>query len=210
MSRLTRKLTWVSRMEPPRADGCKPWYNDQRGSVRLRAGCPHAISSLSAAWMPPTYFKLAKGPGKQSPAKPVQDRQAMKQMITTDLVEAYSLCPRKAFLLMAGEPNPGPHEYVRMTDVQVAASRQARRAILEEAGELPPGGGAADLSTGPKVVADAEPGDRRPPRTLRLPDEGERTVAVGKVRLRAGEGDRHVPGLAAGRPWAGLPGVRPR
>jgi predicted RecB family nuclease len=80
----------------------------------------------------------------------------MKQIITTDLVEAYSLCPRKAFLLMAGEPNPGPHEYVRMTDEQVAASRQARRAILEEAGELPPGGGAADLSTGPKVVADAE------------------------------------------------------
>jgi predicted RecB family nuclease len=80
----------------------------------------------------------------------------MKQTITTDLVEAYSLCPRKAFLLMAGEPNPGPHEYVRMTDEQAAASRQARRAILEEAGELPPGRGAADLSTGPKVVADAE------------------------------------------------------
>jgi predicted RecB family nuclease len=106
--------------------------------------------------MPPTYLKFANGPGKQSPAKPVQNRQAMKQMITTDLVEAYSLCPRKAFLLMAGEPNPGPHEYVRMTDEQAAASRQARRAILEEAGELPPGGGAADLSTGPKVVADAE------------------------------------------------------
>jgi hypothetical protein len=80
----------------------------------------------------------------------------MKQIITTDLVEAYSLCPRKAFLLMAGESNPGPHEYVRMTDEQVAASRQARKAILEEAGELPPGGGAADLSTGPKVVTDAE------------------------------------------------------
>jgi predicted RecB family nuclease len=106
--------------------------------------------------MLPTYLKFANGPWKQSPAKPLQDRQALKQIITTDLVEAYSLCPRKAFLLMAGEPNPGPHEYVRMTDEQVAASRQARRAILEEAGELPPGGGAADLSTGPKVVADAE------------------------------------------------------
>src|SRR5262249_54013781 len=64
--------------------------------------------------------------------------------------------PRKAFLLMAEEPNPGPHEYVRMTDEQAAASRQARRAILEEARDLPPGGGAADLSTGPKVLADAE------------------------------------------------------
>jgi hypothetical protein len=25
VSRLTRKLTWVSRLEHPRADGCKPW-----------------------------------------------------------------------------------------------------------------------------------------------------------------------------------------
>jgi hypothetical protein len=69
----------------------------------------------------------------------------MTKTITSDLVEAYSFCPRKAFLLLAGEPNPGPHEYVRLSDEQAAASRQARRATLEEAGELPPGGGAADL-----------------------------------------------------------------
>src|SRR5438270_4578641 len=106
--------------------------------------------------MPATYLQFANGPWKHSPAKPVQDRQAMKQIVTTDLVEAYSLCPRKAFLLMAGEPNAGPHEYVRMTDEQAAASKQARRAILEEAGELPPGGAVDDLSTGSKVVADAE------------------------------------------------------
>jgi hypothetical protein len=80
----------------------------------------------------------------------------MTNTITTDLVEAYSLCPRKAFLLMAGEPHQGPHEYVRMTNEKAAASRQARRVILQEAGELPPDGGAADLSKGPKVVADAE------------------------------------------------------
>src|SRR2546430_12293080 len=117
---------------------------------------PRVISSLPAAWMPPTYVKFANGPWTQSPAKLVQDRQAVKPMITTDLVEAYSLCPRKAFLLMAGEPNPGPHEYVRMIDEQVAASKQALRAILEEAGELPPGGETAELSTGPKVVADVD------------------------------------------------------
>jgi hypothetical protein len=36
----------------------------------------------------------------------------MTQTITSDLVEAYSLCPRKAFLLMAGTgANPGPHDY---------------------------------------------------------------------------------------------------
>ena len=79
----------------------------------------------------------------------------MTDSITTTLVEAYSLCPRKAFLLMTGEPNPGPHEYVRMTEEQASTSRQSHRASLEEAGELSPGG-AADLSTGPKVVANVE------------------------------------------------------
>ena len=80
----------------------------------------------------------------------------MTRTVTAELVEAYSLCPRKAFLLMAGEPNPGPHEYVRMIDEQTAANRQAYRASLERAGELPPGGGAADLGTGSKVLADTE------------------------------------------------------
>jgi predicted RecB family nuclease len=80
----------------------------------------------------------------------------MTKTITSDLVEAYSLCPRKAFLLLAGEPNPGPHEYVRLSDEQAAASRQARRASLEEAGELSHGVGATDLRIGLKVLADAE------------------------------------------------------
>jgi predicted RecB family nuclease len=106
--------------------------------------------------MPPTYLKFANGLWKQSAAKPVQDRHAMNQIITTDLVEAYSLCPRKAFLLMAGEPNPGPHEYVRITDEQAAATRQARRAILEEAGALPHDVGTTDLNTGLNVLTGAE------------------------------------------------------
>jgi len=80
----------------------------------------------------------------------------MTNPITGDLVEAYFLCPRKAFLLMTGEPNPGPHDYVRMTDEQAAASRQARRVILQEARELPPDGEATNLSNGSNVVVDAE------------------------------------------------------
>jgi predicted RecB family nuclease len=80
----------------------------------------------------------------------------MTRTITTDLLEAYSLCPRKAFLLMVGESNPDLHEYVRMTDEEAAANRLALRASLEEAGELQPCGGTTDLGTGPKVVADVE------------------------------------------------------
>jgi predicted RecB family nuclease len=80
----------------------------------------------------------------------------MTRTITADLVEAYSLCPRKAFLLMAGEPNPGPHEYVRMIDAQTAVNRQVHRANIDKPGEPLPCGETADLSTGPKVVVDAE------------------------------------------------------
>src|SRR5437879_5104862 len=79
----------------------------------------------------------------------------MKQTITSDLVEAYSQCPRKAFLMMAGVANPGAHEYVQITDEQAAANRQAYRVKLGQA-ETFPLGGVADLNTGPKVIADAE------------------------------------------------------
>jgi predicted RecB family nuclease len=80
----------------------------------------------------------------------------MIRIITADLVEAYSLCPRKAFLLLAGEPHSGPHEYMRLIDEQTLANRQVHKASLEKSGELSPGGGAADLKTGPKIVVNAE------------------------------------------------------
>ena len=51
----------------------------------------------------------------------------MKQAITSELVQAYSLCPRKAFLLMTEVADPGPHEYVRITDECAAVNRQSHR-----------------------------------------------------------------------------------
>ena len=80
----------------------------------------------------------------------------MTSTITTDVVEAYSLCPRKAFLLMAKESSPGPHEYEQITDERATAGRQVHRASLEEAGELPLGFEATDLSNGAKVLVDAK------------------------------------------------------
>lgn len=54
-------------------------------------------------------------------------------LITPQLVTAYSLCPRKAYLLMRGDPAPPPHEYVDVLDrdsaktkTQFLASCQAR------------------------------------------------------------------------------------
>jgi predicted RecB family nuclease len=79
----------------------------------------------------------------------------MKETITSDLVEAYSLCPRKAFLMMTGVAAPETHEYVRITDEQAAVNCRGHLASLVQVGDLSPGG-AADLSSGSKALADAE------------------------------------------------------
>jgi predicted RecB family nuclease len=81
----------------------------------------------------------------------------MTTTITSDLVEAYSLCPRKAFLLMTGATmNPGLHEYELVIREQAHANRQAHRARLATTGEVVPFGGPADLAAGRDVLADVE------------------------------------------------------
>jgi predicted RecB family nuclease len=81
----------------------------------------------------------------------------MTQTIASHLVEAYSLCPRKAFLLMAGTgANPGPHDYELAIRDQAEANRHAHRVRLAEAGEVVPFGGRDDLVAGREVLADAE------------------------------------------------------
>jgi len=79
----------------------------------------------------------------------------MSQPITPDLVEAYSQCPRKAFLMMNKIAKPEAHEYVRVIDEQAAANRQAHRIRLEQTEEFAPDG-RADLKSGAKVIAGAE------------------------------------------------------
>src|SRR6266852_3540834 len=77
--------------------------------------------------------------------------------ITAELVEAYALCPRKAFLLMAGTgANPGPHDYELVIRDQAEANRHAHRVRLAEAGEAVPFGGRDDLVAGREVLADAD------------------------------------------------------
>jgi predicted RecB family nuclease len=81
----------------------------------------------------------------------------MAVTITSDLVEAYSLCSRKAFLLMAGTaPDPGPHDYELLIREQAEANRQARRSRLAQVGEVAPFRGPADLAAGRDLLADAE------------------------------------------------------
>ena len=65
--------------------------------------------------------------------------------ITLHIVEGYSLCPRKAFLLMTGAtPSPGPHDYEMVIREQAEANRQVHRARLEKGGEVVPFGRPAE------------------------------------------------------------------
>jgi predicted RecB family nuclease len=81
----------------------------------------------------------------------------MTKAITVELVEAYSLCPRKAFLLMAGTgETPNPHDYELVVRDQAEANRHAHRVRLAEVGEVVPFGGLDDLAAGKKVLGDVD------------------------------------------------------
>lgn len=74
--------------------------------------------------------------------------------ITLDIVEAYSLCPRKAFLLLVREPLGVQHDYVRIIEEQEAANRQAYRTITARAADAADGRSLADLMPGHDVILD--------------------------------------------------------
>src|SRR5580658_8007627 len=81
----------------------------------------------------------------------------MTNIITADLVEAYSLCPRKAFLLMTGAtPSPGPHGYESVVREQAEANRQAHRVRVAEAATVTSFQGTDDLASGQGALADAD------------------------------------------------------
>ncbi len=73
----------------------------------------------------------------------------MRHKINSELIEAFSLCPRKAFLLMTGATaSRGPHDYEVVIREQAEANRQAHRARLAEGGEVVPLGGPAEMAAG--------------------------------------------------------------
>src|SRR3954454_1508668 len=81
----------------------------------------------------------------------------MTHKISSELIEAFSLCPRKAFLLMMGATaSPRPHDYEMVIREQAEANRQAHRARLTEGGEVLPFGGPDEMAAGLEIVADAE------------------------------------------------------
>jgi predicted RecB family nuclease len=58
------------------------------------------------------------------------------QRITPDLVEAYRLCRRKAFLLMRGDVGTPPHDYVKLLDTIAATVLETFVESLEASGRI--------------------------------------------------------------------------
>ena len=54
--------------------------------------------------------------------------------ITPDLVEAYGLCRRKAFLLLRGDAGDAPHEYVRILDAHASSALDSFVGSLQASG----------------------------------------------------------------------------
>jgi predicted RecB family nuclease len=81
----------------------------------------------------------------------------MRHKISSELVEAFSLCPRKAFLLMTGATaSPGPHDYELVIREQAEANRQAHRTRLAEGGQGVPFGDQAEMAAGRDIIVDAD------------------------------------------------------
>src|SRR5262249_10814898 len=73
----------------------------QVGVERFLSRCPDVLTPCRRPGRGRLPHTRAR-PEEAGPAKPAEGQQAMTRTITSDLVEAYSHCPRKAFLLMAG------------------------------------------------------------------------------------------------------------
>src|SRR5262249_12291424 len=81
----------------------------------------------------------------------------MATTIKTDLVEAYSLCPRKAFLLLVGStPDPGPHAYDLLIREQAEANRRTHHDRLAKNDGVVHFSGPTDLAVGSDVLANVE------------------------------------------------------
>ena len=81
----------------------------------------------------------------------------MSHTINSEFIEAFSLCPRKAFLLMTEATlSPGPHDYEVVIREQAEANRQAHPAWLADGDDAVPCGGLDEMAAGPEIVGDAE------------------------------------------------------
>lgn len=94
---------------------------------------------------------------EERPRDAYRGRLAMPEAITSAHIEAYSHCPRKAFLLRTeATTTADPHPYASYIQEQADANRRAHLARLAEAGEVARYSGPADLDAGWGVISEVE------------------------------------------------------
>ena len=129
----------------------------------------------------------------------------MSHLITSQLVEAYQQCPRKAFFLLRGSPEPHPHEYEIVVEERAAKRRIAYLADL--ALQKPVVISADDL----QATCDAlTHGKKRGQREPHLVIGTETPSPLDKARLAfagyaLGQESRHRPSFGVIVPFTGDP-----
>src|SRR5437762_897009 len=94
---------------------------------------------------------------EERPRDAYRGHLAMPEAITSAHIEAYSHCPRKAFLLRTGATTTAdPHPYASHIQEQADANRRAHLARLAQAGEVARYSGPADLDAGWGVISEVE------------------------------------------------------
>jgi predicted RecB family nuclease len=74
--------------------------------------------------------------------------------ITSEIVESYSLCPRKAFLLLWDKVERDPHEYASLVEEQAAENRKTYRNTLLETTSAVVSRGPLDPSGDREIIVD--------------------------------------------------------
>jgi predicted RecB family nuclease len=78
----------------------------------------------------------------------------MSTPVTAEVVEAYTQCPRKAFLLLRGGQQAIAHEYQQIIDELEAANREAHRTRLASEPGVVAAARPKDLAAGPRKLLD--------------------------------------------------------
>jgi predicted RecB family nuclease len=125
----------------------------------------------------------------------------MSHLITSQLVAAYQQCPRKAFFLLQGSPEPHPHEY------EIVVEERAAKKRIALAYQKPVVIAADDLQATCDALTQGKKRGQREPHVvigteLPTPLDKARLAFAGYV---LGQESRHRPSFGLVVPFAGNP-----
>lgn len=138
----------------------------------------------------------------------------MNHLITSQLVEAHQHCPREAYFLLRGNPEPHPHEYEMVVEERAAKRRIVHLATVpgqHDRASRPPDTSVAVSAGDLQATCDVPTqGPNRGQREPHLVIGTERPTSSNKVRLAfagyaLGQGSDRRPDFGVIVPFAGEP-----